>query len=110
MNTADLLIATLRRQGVDWIATLCGHGLDPLFEAARAGSLVAEGWIESGSAVVAMAESDANSATVEVADFGIAGSGIAGLVGCAGCDRSGHSRNPNMRAAAETSTGLRSAS
>src|SRR6266704_1728261 len=35
MTAADLLISELRRRGVDWMATLCGHGLDPLFHAAR---------------------------------------------------------------------------
>src|SRR6266542_1778561 len=35
MTAAELFIATLRQRGIDWMATLCGHGLDPLFEAAR---------------------------------------------------------------------------
>src|SRR6202049_2678934 len=35
MTAADLLIADLRERGVGWMATLCGHGLDPLFQAAR---------------------------------------------------------------------------
>jgi acetolactate synthase-1/2/3 large subunit len=35
MNGAELLAATLHRHGVEWMATLCGHGLDPLFQAAR---------------------------------------------------------------------------
>src|ERR1041385_3490547 len=35
MNAADLLIAGLRERGIEWIATLCGHGLDPLLHAAR---------------------------------------------------------------------------
>ena len=35
MNGAELLTGTLRRHGVEWMATLCGHGLDPLFQAAR---------------------------------------------------------------------------
>ncbi len=35
MTSVELFAATLRRRGVDWIATLCGHGLDPLFHAAR---------------------------------------------------------------------------
>jgi acetolactate synthase-1/2/3 large subunit len=39
MNAAELLIATLRRRGVEWIATLCGHGLDPVFQAARAAGM-----------------------------------------------------------------------
>jgi acetolactate synthase-1/2/3 large subunit len=29
----------LRRRGVEWIATLCGHGLDPFFHAARRAGL-----------------------------------------------------------------------
>jgi acetolactate synthase-1/2/3 large subunit len=39
MNGADLLVRTLKGHGVEWIATLCGHGLDPLFQAARSGGL-----------------------------------------------------------------------
>ena len=39
MTAADIFIASLRRHGVEWIATLCGHGLDPLFRAARAGGI-----------------------------------------------------------------------
>ena len=35
MNGAELLTAALQRHGVEWMATLCGHGLDPLFQAAR---------------------------------------------------------------------------
>jgi len=35
MTAAELLTSELRRRGVDWMATLCGHGLDPLFRAAR---------------------------------------------------------------------------
>ena len=35
MTAADLLIKGLQDRGVDWIATLCGHGLDPLLHAAR---------------------------------------------------------------------------
>jgi acetolactate synthase-1/2/3 large subunit len=38
VTAAELLIAALRERGVDWIATLCGHGLDPLYRAgAQAG-------------------------------------------------------------------------
>ena len=38
MTAADLLVEGLRQRGVDWIATLCGHGLDPFLHAAhRAG-------------------------------------------------------------------------
>ncbi len=36
MKTAvDHFIAALQAHGVSWMATLCGHGLDPLFHAAR---------------------------------------------------------------------------
>lgn len=35
MTAAELLIEGLRRHAVEWIATLCGHGLDPLLDAAR---------------------------------------------------------------------------
>jgi acetolactate synthase-1/2/3 large subunit len=35
MTAVDWLIRHLRERGVAWIATLCGHGLDPLFQAAR---------------------------------------------------------------------------
>ena len=35
MTAAELFVQDLRRRGVDWIATLCGHGLDPLLNAAR---------------------------------------------------------------------------
>jgi len=39
MTAADLLIQGLRQHGVDWIATLCGHGLDPFLNAARQAGL-----------------------------------------------------------------------
>ena len=35
MTGADLFVAKLRQHGVEWISTLCGHGLDPLFDACR---------------------------------------------------------------------------
>ena len=35
MTGADQIVDILKQQGIDWIATLCGHGLDPLFHAAR---------------------------------------------------------------------------
>ena len=35
LTAAELLVSGLRKRGIDWMATLCGHGLDPLFEAAR---------------------------------------------------------------------------
>jgi acetolactate synthase-1/2/3 large subunit len=38
ITAADAFAEALRRNGIDWIATLCGHGLDPLFSAVdRAG-------------------------------------------------------------------------
>jgi acetolactate synthase-1/2/3 large subunit len=39
MTAADLLVQGLREHGVEWIATLCGHGLDPLLNAARQAGL-----------------------------------------------------------------------
>ena len=39
MNGADLIVHKLREYGVEWLATLCGHGLDPLFRAARDGGI-----------------------------------------------------------------------
>ncbi|MBM3728600.1 MAG: thiamine pyrophosphate-binding protein [Acidobacteria bacterium] len=35
MTAAELFAARLKARGFDWIATLCGHGLDPLYRAAR---------------------------------------------------------------------------
>ena len=35
MTAAELFIRGLRERGIEWIATLCGHGLDPLFHAAK---------------------------------------------------------------------------
>jgi acetolactate synthase-1/2/3 large subunit len=35
VTAAELLVSGLRQRGIEWMATLCGHGLDPLFEAAR---------------------------------------------------------------------------
>ena len=38
MTACEWLIQALQKQGVEWLATLCGHGLDPLYYAAhRAG-------------------------------------------------------------------------
>src|SRR4051794_10447775 len=34
-TAAELFISGLRQRGIEWMATLCGHGLDPLFHAAR---------------------------------------------------------------------------
>jgi acetolactate synthase-1/2/3 large subunit len=39
MTVAELLVQNLHERGVDWIATLCGHGLDPLLNAARQAGL-----------------------------------------------------------------------
>jgi len=39
VTAAELLVSGLRACGVEWIATLCGHGLDPLLHAARAAGL-----------------------------------------------------------------------
>ena len=33
-TAVEWLASDLKQRGVDWIGTLCGHGLDPLFEAA----------------------------------------------------------------------------
>jgi acetolactate synthase-1/2/3 large subunit len=35
VTAAEILVHELRSRGVDWIATLCGHGLDPLLHAAH---------------------------------------------------------------------------
>src|SRR5258706_6842980 len=35
MTAAELLVWELKQRDIDWMATLCGHGLDPLFQAAR---------------------------------------------------------------------------
>ncbi|MBS1830499.1 MAG: thiamine pyrophosphate-binding protein [Acidobacteria bacterium] len=34
-TAADWFVEGLKQRGVEWIATLCGHGLDPLFDSAR---------------------------------------------------------------------------
>jgi len=39
MTAAELLVQGLRDHGVEWIATLCGHGLDPLLNATRQAGL-----------------------------------------------------------------------
>jgi len=36
---AELFVERLQALGVEWIATLCGHGLDPLFDACRRAGL-----------------------------------------------------------------------
>ncbi|MBI3680342.1 MAG: thiamine pyrophosphate-binding protein [Acidobacteria bacterium] len=38
-TAVEWFVEGLRERGVDWIATLCGHGLDPLFDAARRAGL-----------------------------------------------------------------------
>ncbi len=35
MTAVELFVESLQARGVAWIATLCGHGLDPLFHAAK---------------------------------------------------------------------------
>ncbi len=35
MTAAEWFVKGLQERGVEWIATLCGHGLDPLYEAAK---------------------------------------------------------------------------
>ena len=38
MNGADWFVRFLQNRGVEWVSTLCGHGLDPLYDAChRAG-------------------------------------------------------------------------
>ncbi len=39
MNAAEALVDGLQQHGVEWIATLCGHGLDPLLHAAKRAGL-----------------------------------------------------------------------
>src|SRR5574341_20864 len=39
MTGAEIFVTKLREHGVEWIATLCGHGLDPLFDACRRAGL-----------------------------------------------------------------------
>src|SRR5215813_323751 len=39
MTAAEVLVQGLRERGVNWIATLCGHGLDPLLDAGRRAGL-----------------------------------------------------------------------
>ena len=39
MNGAELLVDELRLRGVDFISTLCGHGLNPLLAACQAGGI-----------------------------------------------------------------------
>ncbi len=38
-TAVEWFIEALRERGVTWISTLCGHGLDPLFQAARQAGL-----------------------------------------------------------------------
>ena len=39
MNGADALVAALRAHGVEWMATLCGHGLNEIYAACRRAGL-----------------------------------------------------------------------
>jgi acetolactate synthase-1/2/3 large subunit len=39
MTGAELFVSKLQERGIEWIATLCGHGLDPLFDACRRAGL-----------------------------------------------------------------------
>ena len=39
MTAVEIFIGALRERGVEWIATLCGHGLDPLYHAAAGAGL-----------------------------------------------------------------------
>jgi acetolactate synthase-1/2/3 large subunit len=39
LTGADLLVAELKRQGVAWVATLCGNGLNPFYVACRKAGL-----------------------------------------------------------------------
>lgn len=39
MTGAELFVSRLRTHGVEWVGTLCGHGLDPLFDACRRAAL-----------------------------------------------------------------------
>ncbi|MEM2935741.1 MAG: thiamine pyrophosphate-binding protein, partial [Candidatus Bathyarchaeia archaeon] len=39
MTGADVLVAELKRQGVAWVATLCGNGLNPFYVACRRAGL-----------------------------------------------------------------------
>jgi acetolactate synthase-1/2/3 large subunit len=39
MTAVEWFVKALRERGVDWMATLCGHGLDPLFHAAKTGGI-----------------------------------------------------------------------
>jgi acetolactate synthase-1/2/3 large subunit len=39
MTGADLFVQHLQQRGVTWVATLCGHGLDPLYAAGRQAGL-----------------------------------------------------------------------
>jgi len=39
LTGADLLVAEIKRQGVTWVATLCGNGLNPFYVACRRAGL-----------------------------------------------------------------------
>ena len=38
-TAVEWFVEALKERGVEWIATLCGHGQDPLFDAARRAGL-----------------------------------------------------------------------
>ena len=40
MNGADLFARSLRAQGVEWIGTLCGHGLNEVYAAWLEGTVL----------------------------------------------------------------------
>jgi hypothetical protein len=35
MTSVEWFVSRLREHGVEWMATLCGFGLDPLYHAAK---------------------------------------------------------------------------
>ncbi|MSV30548.1 MAG: thiamine pyrophosphate-binding protein [Bryobacterales bacterium] len=56
MTSVECFIDDLKRRGVEWIAALCGHGLDPLFYAAkRAGIRIVDTRNEQSASYIAEA-------------------------------------------------------
>jgi acetolactate synthase-1/2/3 large subunit len=54
MTAVERVVQALRDRGVNWIATLCGHGLDPFFQAAkRAGMRLVDTRNEQSAAYMA---------------------------------------------------------
>jgi acetolactate synthase-1/2/3 large subunit len=54
MTATEWLVQGLQERGVEWMATLCGHGLDPLYHAARnAGMLLVDTRNEQTAAYMA---------------------------------------------------------